>query len=158
MSEIHDITTVLMAKTLDDKGVVLSDQQLLSGARIAAHAILLAEERAAARIKRQLPAFGERGDKPDHIVDANKMVPDPRAASPLLPLLLDGDGRPTRELARMAVADLNMEYKPSQRLENDPAYWVAYKNDEGSLLDDPRDGLHAVVAILDAWHGVGVTP
>jgi hypothetical protein len=35
----------------------------LSVTLIAAHAILLAEERAAARIKRQLPVFEERGEK-----------------------------------------------------------------------------------------------
>jgi hypothetical protein len=150
MSELDDIAAELERRLLP-----ISDGCAVELGKALAHAILLAEERAAARIKRQLPVFEERGAKPDHIGDANKMMPDPRAASPLLPLLLGEDGRPTRELARMAVADLNEKYKPSQRLENDPAYWVAYKNDEESLLDDPRDGLHAVVAILDAWHGVG---
>jgi hypothetical protein len=44
MSEIDDIATALMARALEDRQVVLSDQQLLSVARIAAHAVMLIHE------------------------------------------------------------------------------------------------------------------
>jgi hypothetical protein len=126
----------------------------LSVTLIAAHAILLAEERAAARIKRQLPVFQERGAvKPDHIGDANKMMPDPRAASPLLPLLLDGEGRPTRELARLIVRALSGDAETRKKAMNDGKWWAEIR----SLIppNEVQGTMAVTVAILDAWHGVG---